>query len=168
MVVVVVAASWRASSQADQDRRPSATTRLENKKQPEKMDKVHLVLVCFFKTGQSTLVLLGACTSSEISTHLEKQTMHTSGPLRLAADVFRRHVRRRSLQPPLAVAATSPFPSIRLLASCWSSCSENDTTPLGAFHGSRSVPRPPRHCVFPRSRATGCPVAVAVGAARNL
>ena len=100
--------------------------------------------------------------------HFEMQTMHISGTLRLAADVFRRRVRRRSLQPPLAVAATSPFPSIRLLASCWASCVENDPQPLGAFHGSRSVPRPPRHCVFPRSRATGCPVAVAVGAARNL
>ncbi len=50
--------------------------------------------------------------------------------------------RLRSLQPPLAVAATSPFPSIRLLASCWSSCSKKDPKPLRAFHGSRSVPRP--------------------------
>ena len=97
--------------------------------------------------------------------------MHISGPLRLAADVFRRRVRRMSLQPPLAVAATSPFPSIRLLASCWSSCSENDTTPLGAFHGSRSVPRPPRHCVSPRCLhipSHGLSRRLAVGTARDL
>jgi hypothetical protein len=67
--------------------------------------------------------------------------MHISGPLHRAPVVFRRRVRRRSLQPPLAVAATSPFPSIRLLASCWASLSENDTKQLGAFHG---VPRQPQ------------------------
>jgi len=32
--------------------------------------------------------------------------------------------------------------------------------PARAFHGSRSVPRPPWRCVLPLSRATGGPVAV--------
>jgi hypothetical protein len=47
-----------------------------------------VLYACFFKTGQSTFVLVAYF--SKISTHFEKQTMHTSGPLRLAADVFRR------------------------------------------------------------------------------
>ena len=39
-----------------------------------------------------------------------------------AGGVFRRRVRCKvASKQPLAVAATSPFPSIRLLASCWSS-----------------------------------------------
>ena len=38
--------------------------------------------------------------------------------------------------------------------------SGNRPRPLDAFHGSRSVPRPPRRCVSPLSRATGGPVAL--------
>ena len=38
--------------------------------------------------------------------------------------------------------------------------SGNRPRPLDAFHGSRSVPRPPRRCVFSLSRATGGPVAL--------
>ncbi len=139
---------------------------LENKTN-RKLDKVLCQKYCMLLQNRTKYI----CTRSILQAKFQRISKANDAHFRAFAPCggcFRRRVRRRSLQPPLAVAATSPFPSIRLLASCWASCSKNDTKPLGAFHGSRSVPRPPRHCVCPRSRATGCPVAVAVGAARNL